>query len=142
MLLNPKKYYRYKFQGEELLYVDREEIIFSICQYLKYILRYKEGIFLYIVHEKQYKNPQGKHAEINPHSLETQRRTDFDYWRENLRGYKGIDKYYVLDFDRTVDEIPDERGYLQHFREDYQYTFVFGYQLKPVVLDILVLELM
>ena len=99
MLLNDKNYFKYSLRGKEKLYLDREEIIGSIYQYLEHILEYREAIVLTIVHEKQYKNPTGKHKEINPHSLETQKSQDYEKWREGQRGYKGIDKYFVWDFE-------------------------------------------
>ena len=115
MLLDPNNYYTYKLRGKERLYFDREEALFSIYQYLDHILSYREGIVLSIIHEKQYKNPTGKHAEINPHSLDTQKSKDYEKWREGQRGYKGIDKYFVWDYEEVDKSL--------HKPNSFHYTF-------------------
>ena len=103
MLFNSEKIqdsFAYNKRGK--LLKDRDEVIWSIFQYLDYILQFKEAIVLTILEEKQYKTPLGKHREINPHSAETERKTDFTEFRKNQRGYKGISKYYVIDVEKIA----------------------------------------
>ena len=67
MLFNSEKIqesFAYNKRGK--LLKDRDEVIWSIFQYLDYILQFKEAIVLNILEEKQYKTPLGKHREINP----------------------------------------------------------------------------
>lgn len=119
MLFNSEKIqesFAYNKRGK--LLKDREEVIWSIFQYLDYILQFKEAIVLTILEEKQYKTPLGKHREINPHSAETERKTDFTEFRKNQRGYKGISKYYVID----VEKIALEKNYYTHSNK-YKYVF-------------------
>ena len=119
MLFNSEKIqesFAYNKRGK--LLKDREEVIWSIFQYLDYILQFKEAIVLTILEEKQYKTPLGKHRDINPHSAETERKTDFTEFRKNKRGYKGISKYYVIDIEKIALE-------KDHYTHSGKYRYVF-----------------
>lgn len=119
MLFNSEKIqesFAYNKRGK--LLKDRDEVIWSIFQYLDYILQFKEAIVLTILEEKQYKTPLGKHREINPHSAETERKTDFTEFRKNQRGYKGITKFYVIDVERIALE-------KDHYTHSGKYRYVF-----------------
>ena len=106
MLFNSEKIqesFAYNKRGK--LLKDRDEVIWSIFQYLDYILQFKEAIVLTILEEKQYKTPLGKHREINPHSAETERKTDFT-------------EFYNLTYSYVTDCISINLNYNKSFYKD------------------------
>jgi len=124
MTLVSKRYESYTQRGQEKYYLNREQLIEDICTYVYEILEYRHAIIFTELHETQLKKPRGKHKDINPYAKAPLARLiksgDFE-WRSELRGYRGIYKWYVFDSDMSV---------LEHFITPTQMSFNIENQME------------
>ena len=86
------------------LILDKDKLIESIWQYRWWILQNTHAILITVLHKKQYKKPTGQHKQVAPAELRKVRKKGLSEWFELNRGYKGIFKWYIQDFDRFIDQ--------------------------------------
>ena len=87
------------------LILEKDKLIESIWEYRWYILEYRMGFAITILREKQYKQTRGKHKEIQPVDIIRAKKQGLEKWilDGGFRGYKGVYKWYVSDFEDIIE---------------------------------------
>ena len=87
------------------LILEKDKLLESIWEYRWYILEYRMGFAITILREKQYKQTRGKHKEIQPVDIIRAKKQGLEKWilDGGFRGYKGVYKWYVSDFEDIIE---------------------------------------
>ena len=85
------------------LILEKDKLIESIWEYRWYILEYRMGFAITILREKQYKQTRGKHVDVAPRDIIKAKKQGLTEWFNLRRGYKGIFKWYVSDFEDIIE---------------------------------------
>lgn len=105
------------------LILEKDKLIESIWEYRWYILEYRMGFAITILREKQYKETRGKHVDVAPRDIIKAKKQGLTEWFNLRRGYKGIFKWYVSDFEDIIEGHTITPDYFNlHFTrgEDFQ----------------------
>ena len=87
------------------LILEKDKLLESIWEYRWHILEYRMGFAITILREKQYKQTRGKHKEIQPVDIIRAKKQGLEKWilDGGFRGYKGVYKWYVSDFEDIIE---------------------------------------
>ena len=95
----------------ETLILDKEKLIESIWQYRKYILEYRVGFAITVMVQRQYKETRGKHIEVAPRDIIKAKKKGLSDWFNVKRGYKGIYKWHITDYEDVWSNTPRQPDY-------------------------------